>query len=557
MQGALQRKERREEIGRQPDAEVSPGKGKKLYALLLAGLLVCSLIVCGILAFEGCFYSYFDVMDSKVPDIQMNDNAFVHILLVILIGILLWGLDKSYFGKMPEGKQEKICRIVLAVSGVLLFAAGTFYVQGNPYYPEGDQLYATAGAYYCSQGDYSMLMPGGYIGLYQQQKGIMFLYEILFALFGDFCYGVAGEFHVLFAVLTLVSGYGFLKNESGRAFHRIVYCILMLFCIPFLLYLPYIYGDVPAICFSMILFWALSSYGKRSQKRYLVIAAVAAALALLCRMHTWIVLIAVAIGVVLLAIERWNFKPLLAGLCVILAAAGAVKAVDVMYEYRSGYESGIGIPSILWIAMGLQETDGEAGIYNRYQQSVFEECGFQQEPAAQIGKEYISRRLQEFQNDLPMAVDFFQKKLRSQWQEPLFESLSATDSFQEGSIVPDWIASLYYGDAHIAVWKGANYYQSLVYVGVLFCMIGRCLSAKKSRGSSMGWVPMIAVVGGFLFSLIWENQCRYCLPYYIYMLMYVPEGLMQVGAWLDGARKRITAGKALPDKEKDKLRKVS
>ena len=57
MQGALQRKEHREEIGRQPDAEVNPGKGKKLYALLLAGLLVCSLIVCVILAFEGCFYS--------------------------------------------------------------------------------------------------------------------------------------------------------------------------------------------------------------------------------------------------------------------------------------------------------------------------------------------------------------------------------------------------------------------------------------------------------------------------------------------------------------------
>lgn len=49
---------------------------------------------------------------------------------------------------------------------------------------------------------------------------------------------------------------------------------------------------------------------------------------------------------------------LLAGFAILLTAALTVKAVDVMYEYRSGYPSDIGIPSILWIAMGLQETDG-------------------------------------------------------------------------------------------------------------------------------------------------------------------------------------------------------
>ena len=39
--------------------------------------------------------------------------------------------------------------------------------------------------------------------------------------------------------------------------------------------------------------------------------------------------------------------------------------------------------------MGMQETDGMAGVYNRYQQSVFEDNDFQPEPSAQIGKEYI------------------------------------------------------------------------------------------------------------------------------------------------------------------------
>lgn len=556
MQGALYREPHSEECRRQPGEEISLEKGKRLFAFLLTGLLACSLMVSGVLAFDGCFYSCFDVIDANAANILMNDNALIHILLVFFTGLLLWAIYKSCFEKLSAPRQEKICRIVLSVSGILLFAAGTFFVQVHPYYPAGDQLNVTAGAYYCLQGDYSMLRPGGYIGLYQQQKGFMFLYEILFTLFGDYCYDIAGQFHVFFAVLTLLSGYGFLKNESARAFDRILYCVLMLLCLPFLFYLPYIYGDIPAICFCMVLFWAMSSYGKTLRKRYVTVASVAAALALLCRMNTWIVLIAVAIGAVLLALEHWNYKPLIAGLCVLLCAAGAVQAVDVMYEYRSGYESGIGIPSVLWIAMGLQETDGEAGVYNRYQQTVFGDCDFQQEPAARIGKEYISARIKEFQNDLPMAADFFQRKMRSQWLEPLFESLSATETFREGSAVPGWMQSLYYGDSRVTAWKGANYYQSIVYVGVLLCILGRSLSFRERKGGSMGWIPQIAIIGGFLFSLMWENQCRYCLPYYIFMLLYVPEGMMQIGGWVSGFRNKLTARKASSDREREKLGKA-
>ena len=34
---------------------------------------------------------------------------------------------------------------------------------------------------------------------------------------------------------------------------------------------------------------------------------------------------------------------------------------------------------------------------------------------------------------------------------------------------------------------------------------------------------------GFLFSLMWEDQSRYCLPYCVFMLLYVPEGIMLMG----------------------------
>lgn len=559
MQSALREEAYGEEPEQQYDKQPGQESGNRLYTFMLVVLLLSSLIVGAVLVYAACRYSYYPQKDYNLNDLLLEDSFVMHILLVGILGVLTWWLESLFSKKLTFRMQERICRIVLAITAVLLFAAGTVFVHTNPYYPTGDQLNTTAGAYYCLEGNYIMLSPGGYIGLYQQQKGFMFLYEILFSIFGAFCYDVAKQFHVIFMVLTLLSGYGFIKLHSEKAFYRILFCIIMLFCVPFIIFLPYIYGDIPSICFCMVLFWALSAYEKRLQKRYVAIAAVAAALSLMCRMNTWIVLIAVAIGILLMAVERWDYKPLLVGLCVILTASGTIKAIDVMYEYRSGYESGIGIPSILWVAMGLQETDGEAGVYNRYQQTVFEENGFDREISTQIGVDYIAQRVEEFQNDLPMAQAFFRDKMRSQWIEPLFESLAATDSFQEEKPVAEWILNLYYGNLHDIVWKGTNYYQSVVYVAVLLCMLGRCMRLKQSKDGSIGWIPQIAVVGGFLFSLIWENQSRYCLPYYVFMLLYVPEGIMQIGGCIDGLRKKLLSGKHTVRDEKDKqqLEKVS
>ncbi len=502
-------------------------KQQKVVSFLVIAMLVCGIIVAAILAYTSIRYSYYPLGGEREILTLMQDSVVVHIVFALLVCVGAGVFDRMLFDRFSLPVQERVSKIVLAVTAVLLFVVGTIFVQSTPYYPEGDQLNTTAGSYYCMTGNYIMLSKGGYIGMYEQQKGFMFLYEILFAIFGEFCYKVAAQFHVIFAVLILWAGYGFLKLQFEKVFYRIIYCGIILCCIPLLIYLPYIYGDVPAICFSMILFWALSSYEKKAQKRYIVIAMLVSALALMCRMNTWIVLIAVGIGMVLLAIKEWNYKPIIAALCIILAAAGAIKAIDVMYEIRSGYESGQGIPSVLWIAMGLQETYGEAGIYNRYQQSVFEQNEFEREISAQIGKDYITVRLKEFQADPAMAKNFFWKKMSSQWTEPLFESLTSTSPVKDETPIPIWFQELYYGKDKNTVWKVANYYQSVVYLAVFFCMVWSLLRVKKQDKKITCWIPMITVIGGFLFSLMWENQCRYCLPYYIFMLLYVPAGMVQ------------------------------
>ena len=503
---------------------------EKIYRILLGIFLVCLIPILLVLSYWSCRYSYYGTVDYSIRNLLIKDSTWKHFVIFLLTSVLVYEGDK-WLNAQNQEKQEKICIYTLLATSVTAFLLGSIYVLNNPYYPVGDQISATAFAAYCRDGNFIMLCSGGYVGMYQQQKGLGILYEILFALFGNFNYTPAKILHVIWWVLAILAGYGFLKLNTDRAIFRIVYCIMMLGCIPFLLYLPYIYGDVLSISFGMVMFWAVSAYEHYEKKRYIALAACVAGIAVLARKNTWIILIGVGIYAVLVCLKKKKGQYLLAGFAILLTAALTVKAVDVMYEYRSGYPSDIGIPSILWIAMGLQETDGMAGVYNRYQQTTFAEHDFQQEPAAQEGKEYIRERLREFRENPAMARDFFKRKLEDQWIEPLFSSLKATESFDtDGEPLSSGITSLYYGNIHETVWKLANYYQSIVYLAGLVLGIALCGRwwQKKEIPTAL-WLPLIGIVGGFLFSIIWEAQSRYVFPYYVFLILFVPLGLYETG----------------------------
>ena len=334
---------------------------EKIYRILLGIFLVCLIPILLVLSYWSCRYSYYGTVDYSIRNLLIKDSTWKHFVIFLLTSVLVYEGDK-WLNAQNQENQEKICIYTLLATSVTAFLLGSIYVLNNPYYPVGDQISATAFAAYCRDGNFIMLCSGGYVGMYQQQKGLGILYEILFALFGNFNYTPAKILHVIWWVLAILAGYGFLKLNTDRAIFRIVYCIMMLGCIPFLLYLPYIYGDVLSISFGMIMFWAVSAYEHYEKKRYIALAACVAGIAVLARKNTWIILIGVGIYAVLVCLKKKKGQYLLAGFAILLTAALTVKAVDVMYEYRSGYPSDIGIPSILWIAMGLQETDGMAGV---------------------------------------------------------------------------------------------------------------------------------------------------------------------------------------------------
>lgn len=490
----------------------------KVSLFILAGI---SLLIALFLAYQSTFTSFYTPTDGSMP-YSIDDSLSANIaFLVFAVGfVVLLDLILKRFPK----KQEFISYGFLAICATLFFAIGCFWTTQVPYYPTGDQINTTAAAHYALKGNFVMFQKGGYIGIYSQQKGLVFLYEIFFSLFGSYCYDVVEKFHVCSGVLVMIFGFLFLKDFNSRCLYRCIYCLCILLCAPYIILMPYAYGDIPSICFCVILFWAIQRYGLTTRKCYVVIACFAAVLALFNRQNSWIVLIAVGIGFCLLALEKKSLRPIIAGCCIILAAAFAVKALNISYEVRSGYEDTGGTPASLYFAMGMQEGITGLGTYNRFNQGTYQSVDFDREAAAKLGWEEVERRLEFFNTYPQQGFYFFKTKVRQQWIEPLFETLVSTDTFSEDDTLPDWIYEIYYDEYHDPLFRFANYYQSVVYLALLAFVFS--LFVKKNN--SMSYVPLIAIVGGFLFSIIWEAQCRYVLPYYMFMMVYVPVGLCNI-----------------------------
>jgi len=492
------------------------------FASFSMGILFVFALFIGIfLTYYSLRYSYYSSADYRTPVYPVKDNSLLN-LLIFAAAVLLCAVTERLFSRVRPEQQKRAGYLFLGFFCLLYAVACLIWVQELPYYPSGDQLNATAAAHYHLDGNFIMLKKTGYLGKFPYQKGLTLIYELLFALFGHFCYPVAAKIHILLGVITMIFGYLFVEETSSRSICKLLYCPLVTFCAPYLILTPYTYGDLPAICFGTVLFWAMLRFSRTLKVRYAVLGCVMSALSLMVRMHSWILFIAVAIGMTLVSVQRRKMAPILVGILIMVSAFGTIKLIDYTYYLRSGYEITEGAPMILSLAMGMQDNEGGPGTYNNYQTETLSLVDFDNDAAAEIAKENLRENLTRFKEDPSYARWFFTTKLTMQWIEPLFETLMSTHSFDEELPVPEWIERVYSGDLREKLIVFADRYQTIVYLGFL-CFLPTFWKRKKENLSI--WIPLITIVGGFLFSVIWEAQCRYVLPYYVFMLMYVPEGI--------------------------------
>lgn len=467
------------------------------------------------LTYYSLRYSQYMFPGTREFPIDMKDNPAYNILAAGVLFAAVFGL-LHLEKKLTERCKLWTERAFLCVSLLWTASCCFWWISALDRQPVADQAFIYGGASYFLEGQYSFLGHGGYCEMYPHQLGLIAFVELLFLVFGPYNYFAYQLMCAGMAVGIVFLGYGLLKEQTDIYAIRIVYCLLMMGCVPMICYTSWVYGEVPSVFFSMLAAWFAVKWENSQSKGWLAGVAAACVMAVMVRKNSMILLIALCLLAALhiICYCRWQIglTALLTVLCSFLAYQGIYK----MYEHRSGYEHHEGLPVNSWIAMGMMEQEGRCGWYNNLGKDVLYSLELDYKATEKVMDAYIEERIETFENNPAYSRWFFKRKILSQWNEPLYQSIyfSAENLGNHSPESGSFLEKLYFTpEVHDRIFDFADIIQFLVYMGMLFYY----LFAIRRDTPPLACLLAVTVIGGFFFSILWEAKARYIFPYYVMM----------------------------------------
>lgn len=488
----------------------------KIFSFLSAGLFL-------FLTYYSLRYSYINANFLNEILHEVQDNVLLNMLWIVLVvgaGLLLV--------KFSEKINEKWFLWILLFINVLALLFGRYWLVNSHSLPYHDQSLIYELAEQFSNGDYTSMTPyGGYVGKYPHQLGIITFIRILSWMAGTFECRPFQVFNLYMLPVMITSGYFIVKElTGGKKGARILYLIAMLLCFPMYVYVPFVYGEISSTALVFAVTWVILSGFRKFQWYKPVLAGVLLALAIQLRKNSLICLIAIVLVLVLHIILNKKYKSI-AFLVAVVAFPILIQAgVDALYKPYEVQEE-YGIPSSLHIAMGLNDySEMGPGWYDGFGVDTYiYKAQADVALSKELAKEHIEERLSYMWNHKAYALNFYKTKCLSQWNDPLYLSLKMSSGGVAES--EGFVYDVYFGDARDLVLGYSNVYQLIIYLLVfVVCLFGG-IERKEDYNISF-YILLIAVFGGFLFSLMWEAKSRYIFPYFMFMIPYAAIGLDKV-----------------------------
>lgn len=486
---------------------------KILKNVVVYGLLFCFMSIMLFLNYYGIRYGR-NIIGNPDGDLllEWRDSLLLHgitaVIFILVLGMMGWLYRRN----------EKFNLFLLiaqyAVMAFTLIFCLTWVVQGK-FEAKSDCAAVLKSLMEIRGGNYDVLQPLGYIGIFKQHLGLITIFNIIFAI-AHTTNDIAVQIVNCFCVpIIIYVGNGILKEISAKPVVRMGYDILMLFCLPLHFYTTFVYGEIISVTAGMIFIWAAVCYFKRRKNSAWLVMAVCSVIGNASRGNFLILIIAFAIMAVLYAVERKKWIYIVCAASLFVAIKGFTTLNTLYYEKISGIEINQGMPVECWIAMGLNDYGGNGyGWYNGQNVMMYADNGGNKELAKEEAVHYIHDRLKMFLNGAGVsAVDFYKEKLLSQWNDPtLYYFMENRSLYPEAA---GWVKEIVGQDGACTdvVKRIMNQYQFLLYFGVL--LYG--FSLLKERVPFYQLLIVIILVGGFGFTMIWESRSRYVFPYIIYM----------------------------------------
>lgn len=513
--------------------------GKLLEQMAETILLAISMLILWGLTYYSVRYTQVLRADTEIP-MDTADNIAGN-LMVFLVIMTIFSLLRNILLKKCCG-SDRMHRIIVASATVYVTIASVIWVTICHVAPRADGGILCFVAELVMQGEWGTMIPPGYMSYNPHQFSLLVVIQLLYYLFGIGNYQAFQYMNALCMSLLFYSGYQLIMLIYGKWEPILYYIAFFISCLPLFLYVPYVYGEITSITFTMVLMWQVVRYCKTGKRTSWIWGTVAVIFACMVRMNSLIVL--VAVGIVLAVYAVRDTKPqAVAWLLIMFIAVFAVKeSVRVFYERVSGNEMLDGIPYISYVLMGLHDGENGPGWFDRTNYRELEIHNYDSKQTAIDNKRDVAERLHELWENKSYSIDFFRRKILSQWNSPAYKSFFETRCFDcETEELPEFVRRIYYDDKDI-VSAIMDRYQFILYLCTAIITTVAFVRRKQERQLE-NHILLITVVGGFLFSIIWEAKSRYVLPYVVYMIplaavgMWQLQELMTMATWKLGRQK--------------------
>ena len=467
---------------------------------LISGIL---LAVFSIASFIFSRYSKSDTdpFYNSYPIYRLIDNPLINIS-VPLIFILITFLISTALRKILNENKIKIILLLISLAGALfsfLVLAGGIRTPGN------DQAQVYSAASVINSGNYINLSPGGYVEMYIQQLGYITYLRLIFLIFGNFNFQAVQFINCLW-IAGIIYMCGRCCRHLGTASSlQILGSMTMALFLPLHYLSPWVYGDIPFLYFLFLFLDSYFCYLKAHSKVSMLLLFLSGTFAVIFRKNALILLIACSVALLFSETKKAVIKILLSAL-ILTIPIFATHIITSAYRNVSGYELKGGIPAACWISMGMNE-EGKAGWFYDYSVKLYYKCNNDRELTKEYALADIRERSKYLIDNPGYSIGFYSRKLFTQWNDPFYNTANKieTDSQSEATGLSKY---LLHGEK--AMLRYLSSFQFMIY---LFSLIYLVKEAKK-KGVAENIIP-VYLVGGFLFSILWEANSRYVLPYFL------------------------------------------
>lgn len=468
------------------------------------------------------------------------DNIALNLFFTILIGVFIFRMKRHYdfFAKV----NMKFMEIGLVTFVILIGLIWIFSVTSIPA-ADSYNIFETATG--VSDGNYSTLMNGSnfynnayyngysYFNYYPFQLGFVFICEIIYRIFGV---ESSMPVQVLNVICVAVAYLGIAKITKlifKRRSIEFIAILMLAGCFQPVLFSTFAYGNIIGMCCAVWASYFLIKYFQTSKYLLLLPCAVLLVLSTLAKYNNMIYLVAFVIMLAVHTVKAKKWQSIAFALAICIATVGVSNLVIMSYEKRANVQLADGVSQAMYLDMGLNDSSMAPGWYNGVAINNYKLNNLNSDAANTQAWSDINNRIDIFTSNPEYAIDFFGKKILSQWNEPTFESIWVSEVKQHTEPINKIGTSMYEGSLGQFLELYFNLYMQIIYL--LFAAGIYCMFLRKMTNIETVLLPLV-ILGGFGYHLLFEGKSQYILTY---IILLIPVAAFAMSTILEGKYTKI------------------